>query len=208
MELDGSDRHDRFMSPRYRFFALIALALGACQGVPPSTAAPVLIDLPISYEPFTRVHVEWKERLPQSYAFREIVGDYRLARAKLNELRIEAYRSGLSIVGPAFCLFYDDPGETPIHQLRARICLPVHAGEDRAGTWTYEVLPRQTVVYAAVAGSHGKVPLAYSALFSFIAEHGWVPNGPIRELYLADPKLDSRIQETLTEVQIPWAPAR
>jgi len=208
MELGVPDRHDRFMSPRNRFLALFALFLGACQGVPSSTAAPVLTDLPISYEPFTRVHVEWKERMPQSYAFREVVGDYRLTRAELNAFRLEAYRFGLQVAGPAFCLFYDDPGETPIDQLRARICLPVHAGEDRPGPWTFETLPRQTVVYAAVAGPHGKVPLTYSALFNFIAEHGWTPNGPIRELYLADPQLDSRIKETLTEVQLPWAPAR
>ena len=196
------------MKPRLHLLSLTLFGLTACASAPTMSSAPVLTDLPISYEPFTRVHVEWKERLPQSYAYIEVLGDYRLVYGKLEALRLEAYRFGLSLAGPAFSLFYDDPGETPIDQLRARVCLPVHAGEDQPGPWSFEVLPRKTVVYAAVAGSHPQVPLAYSALFAYIQEHGWVPSGPIREIYLADPSLDSRITEALTEVQIPWAAGR
>ena len=208
MDLTSWDRHDRSMRMSYCLMPLVVLTLAGCQGVPVRSAAPVLTDLPISYEPFTRVHVEWKERLPQSYVYREVVGDYRRTRGQLDGFRREAYRFGLSLAGPGFCLFYDDPGETHRDQLRARICLPVHSGEDLPGPWAFDVLPRQTVVYAAVAGTHGKVPLSYSALFKYIAEHNWVPNGPIRELYLADPAVDSRIKSALTEVQIPWASGR
>jgi effector-binding domain-containing protein len=188
-----------------RLLALVALSLASCQSYSAPHHAPPLVDVPISRPPFARVHVNWKERLPQSYAYREFVGDYRLARGELQRLRAEAYRYGLSLPGPAFCLFYDDPGEVPIDQLRSRVCLPVHAGEERDGPWSYDVLPRATVVYAAVAGPAGQVPLAYPALYRYLDANGWAETGPVREVYLADPTLDSELRELVTEVQIPWA---
>ena len=182
----------------------LCLATTACIGLASGKPAPVITDIPLTRSPFERVHTNWKERLPQSYAYRDLVGDYRLTSKEISSMRNEAYRYGLAPSGPAFCLYYDDPGETPMSKLRSRVCLPVHAGEVQSGPWQFDVLPRATVVYAAVSGPHRSVALAYSAIFKHIASNGWTVAGPICEIYLADPELDSRINEAITEVQIPW----
>ncbi|MFT5284924.1 MAG: effector-binding domain-containing protein [Planctomycetota bacterium] len=205
LDLDDADRHDRAMHQLIPNLVLFSCCLlSACIGLPAGDPAPVVTDIALSRTPYARVHTNWKERLPQSYAYREVLGDYRQSSQHLVEMRTEAYRYGLAISGPAFCLFYDDPGETPMAELRSRICLPVHAGEVQPGPWQFDVLPRSTVVYAAVSGPHRSVALSYSAIFNHIAENGWTVSGPICEIYLADPELDSRITEVITEVQIPW----
>jgi effector-binding domain-containing protein len=155
--------------------------------------------------PFTEVHVNWKERLGQAYAYRELHGDYRLVPARLDELRRHAYRYGLTLDGPAFSLFYDDPAEADVASLRARVCLPVANDESLAGPWDYDVLPSARVVYAVVSGPVGQVPLSYPGLLAYMAERRWVVDGPIRESYLHAPETPED-GAPLTEVQVPWRP--
>jgi effector-binding domain-containing protein len=148
----------------------------------------------------TPIEANWKERLEQPYVFLERRGDYRNLAEAMDRLVSEARALVLEAVGPPFALFLDDPGKTPLSELRARVCIPVDGRPARLGQLRYEILPRSMVVYARVQGTHADVARAYPALFAYLRQLGWQPGGPIREVYLSG----RGAAELLTEVQIPW----
>lgn len=195
-----------------RLRALGALFLATCAACAatgdPGAAAPrtppPVIDVVPARMPFDAVDVTWKERLALRYAYRQLSGDYRGTRAALAELRGALARRGLRAAGPAFALFYDDPGAVPAAELRSRVCVPVDGDEATAGPWAFDVLPGDKVVYCVTAADHGAVALSYPALFRYLAERGWVEVGPVREIYLTEAG-DGSTGPPLTEVQVPWS---
>jgi effector-binding domain-containing protein len=209
------------MDPRQRIRpALCALLLGpaalvACQARSPGDAASaggfdgvtVLPDVPVSQPPYDRVHVQWKQRLPQAYVFVELRGSYTAIGDALEEVFGEARAQGLEVTGAPFALYYDDPARTPANELRARACLPVSGGAPRAPL-TGAVLEATTVVYAFVGGAYPDVPRAYPALFEYMQRLGWVEAGPIRESYLVNPGQVEDWADLVCEVQIPAASGR
>lgn len=188
-------------APSRRLALLAGLSLLTACASGPRREAPQF-DLPLSRLPLQDVHVDWKERLPQRYVFREIVGDYRIAPDALDKLLESAYGFGLRPAGPPFVLYYDDPGRVPIEQLRARVCLPVAGTSEVTGPWQYDVLPSGTVAYAFVQAPRSAVALSYAGILAWLHENGWQPAGPIREIYALD---GTGAALPVTEVQIPWA---
>jgi len=153
-----------------------------------------------------RLEANWKERLAQPYAYVEHVGDYRRLGDSMRALFAAAAELELETSGPPFALFFDDPGQVPIERLRARACLPIaQRGSASAAGLQYDDLPRAMVVYARVGGPYPDVAGSYPVLFAYLRDLGWSPGGPIREIYLVNPKDVSDYRELLTEVQIPWA---
>jgi len=55
-----------------------------------------------------------------------------------------------------------------------------------------------------VHGAYPQLPRAYPALFAFVADHGWTPSVPLREVYLVDPAATEGPQELKAEIQLPW----
>ncbi len=162
------------------------------------------ISLPVTRAPFDEIHVEWKERLDQAYVYREYQGDYRQVHSALRSLINAARARKLKRSGPAFVLYYDDPGEVPVAELRARVCLTVEPGAAAIGDWKADRLPMATVVYAVVAGPLHNLPRVYPSLFAYLGKFGWVENGPIREVYLIEPGSVSNDEWLMSEVQVPW----
>ena len=185
---------------------LLAVCASACSSGPAAGGPSgwnVTPDVPISAAPYDIVHTSWKQRLDEAYVFVEHLGDYRAIGATIARLLTEAQSQGVVPTGPMFCLFYDDPGRVPIDRLRARACLPVQGAQRIGAPLGYDVLPGQPVVYAVVAGAYQEVPRAYPGLLGYLAERGWVEDGPWREIYL-NPEQAERPDELLTEVQVPW----
>jgi effector-binding domain-containing protein len=150
------------------------------------------------------LEANWKERIAQPYVHLEVRGDYRDMGAVMRRLFAAASEVQLEPSGAPFALFFDDPGQVAIEELRARACLPVRARPERLGTLSFDVLPRAMVVYARVAGAYPEVPRSYPALFTYLRELGWRAGGPIREVYLVDPGSVQSYAELVPEVQIPW----
>ena len=169
----------------------------------PSGAPQVLPDLPVAHSPFLSVEVSWKQRIAQGYVFLEARGSYTKIGAMLEELHARMDELGLAASGPPFGLYYDDPGEVPIDQLRMRACFPVDDAESPPPPLAYDVLSSTTCVYAFIGGAYPEVPRAYPALYAFMDELGWVENGPIREVYLVNPAEVQGYDELVAEVQIP-----
>jgi effector-binding domain-containing protein len=191
---------------------LVVLPLAACrssrvvEGPVPAqagTAAARAIVVPASAG-LTAVEANWKERLEQPYVFIEQRGDYRRLGDAMRRVLAAAEAQGLELDGTPFALFYDDPGRTPVGELRARACLPVAARPGRLGELAFDVLPRAMVVYARVPGPYPEVPRSYPALFAYLEQLGSLAGGPVRELYLVNPVEAANPAELWTEVQIPW----
>ncbi|MDF1797866.1 MAG: GyrI-like domain-containing protein [Planctomycetota bacterium] len=193
---------------------LCSLAVTACTSTDPATAddeldaawaSPTvsLPDVPVSVAPFDVVHVDWKQPLGEAYIYLNHVGDYRLAGARIAELFAEAKAQGAHLRGAPFLLFYDDPGKTPLDQLRARICVGLATDFSSLPPLYMDQLEARPVAYAAIGGAYSEVPRSYPGIFAYMAERGWSPGTPIREIYLVSPA-GVPVEQLVTEVQIPW----
>lgn len=160
-------------------------------------------DVPVSRAPFDEVAINWKHRLDQAYVYIEHRGDYRAIGAAFGGLLEALDAQQIAPTGPMFALYYDDPAQTPIAELRARACMPVSAGTSARGSLRFDVLPSTTVVYAVAAGAYSEVPRCYPALLAYLEERGWQLAGPIREVYV-NPEVALDGGELMTEVQLPW----
>lgn len=191
-----------------RSFVAVAVVvlLAACRAgrdkASDATAWQYTPDVEITETPFDDVHANWKERLDQAYVYRELRGSYTETGRLLPQLFEDAKRAGLTITGPPFALFYDDPGTTAVIELRSRACLPV-ASVDAAASISADTLPSATVAYAVVRGPYPEVPRAYRGLLEYMRRFGWVEAGPIREIYLVSPTSVPSYDALLCEIQIP-----
>lgn len=148
------------------------------------------------------IRCDWKERMAQPYVFLNHTGDYRFLGSSIRRL-LELGR-GLSVDGPPFALYFDDPATTPADELRARVCLPVqNQPEKLIDGLSYEVLPRSMVVYAQVPGPYDETGRSYGAVFTYMQKLGWERSGPLREIYLVNPAEVSDHNDLRAEVQVP-----
>jgi effector-binding domain-containing protein len=160
-------------------------------------------DLPISSAPFENVEANWKQRIDQPYVFVEFIGSYTETGRLLPMVHNAMQAQGVEPAGPPFALYYDDPGNTRIERLRSRACVPVNDRVSVTGDLAFDLLPSTTVVYAFASGAYPDVPRAYPGMYRYMAESGWVENGPIRETYLVSPTVAQDFENLLTEIQIP-----
>ena len=129
-------------------------------------------------------------------------GDYRELDAVMEQLL--ARTDSLERRGAPFVLFYDDPGRVAVDELRSRVCVPVQSRPARLDEFRYDELPRAMVVYACVEGGPEVTAQSYPILFAYLRELGWLPGGPVREVYLRADQ-SGNAGASLTEIQIPWA---
>jgi effector-binding domain-containing protein len=190
---------------------LVSLSL-ACQSSGPASsdrpgpqtaALEFAPDLPVARAPFDGLAANWKQRMPQPYAYREARGSYTQIGRLLESLHRDLLQIGWQPSGPPFALYYDDPAVTPVDELRMRACFPVDRIRATSEGLAVDELDSATVVYAFVAGPYPEVPRAYPKLFAYLDELGWVENGPVREVYLVNPADVQSWDELVTEVQIP-----
>ncbi|MEY2786155.1 MAG: hypothetical protein RL277_2367 [Planctomycetota bacterium] len=186
--------------------SLLALLPAACQNVgssgSSSVSPSVRADIAITQPPYSEVHCSYKERLALAYACIEVRGNYALVGRRLAELSSALEQQGLRPAGPPFALFYDDPANTPIDELKSRLCLPIEPGVEVRPPLMQDLLPAATVAYARVAGPYPEVPRSYPGLWQYLGRMGWKANGPIREIYLVAPGSVRDWSELLTEIQV------
>ena len=189
---------------------VVAATLAACHTPHRSPLPPARpeaqFDLPLARAPFDRVEANYKERLEQLYAYRELKGTYTATGRALPELHAALERAGVRASGPPFALFYDDPGRVPVADLRSRACIPIEAAPAAGSGVECDVLPRAHVVYAYVAGPYPEVPRAYPGVYAYLERMGWAEAGPIREIYHVPPASVTSFDDLVCEVQIPAAP--
>jgi effector-binding domain-containing protein len=130
------------------------------------------------------------------------VGPYGEASRIYQEIMEWLRQKQLKIVGPPLGWFYDNPEEVPAHKLRSDIGIPFKGEAKAESTIKIKEIPAQEVLYTVHKGPYREVGPAYTALFKYAKEKGYVPLGCPMEIYLNDP---SKVEESefLTEVQQP-----
>lgn len=166
------------------------------------------LDLPVAEPPYADLKANWKERLEERYVYVELRGSYTETARALGGLFQSLAAQKIEPAGAPFALYYDDPGHTPVAQLRSRACVPVPYDADVRAPCTVDTLPSAMVVYAYVGGPYGDVPRAYPGLYAYMKKLGWAEAGPIRESYLVSPGSVSDWAKLVTEVQLPAQPTR
>ena len=181
------------------------LCLCACSATPPVPSAP-RSGTPIPAASTTSPP-NWKERIEQPYLYREHRGDYRDIPALISGVLRDADALGVERHGEPFVLFYDDPGNVPLAELRARVCVPTIARPTSSDGFRFDVLPREMVAYARVPGGAPEAAQGYPELLAYMRTLGWHAGAPIREVYHGFTADGSHAAEQVTEVQIPRAEA-
>jgi len=116
----------------------------------------------------------------------------------------ENQRNGLKVVGPFMTLYYDsdyrekDATIECAAPVTGRISLTDPAMEVRT-------IPGGTFLTLLSKGPHMGLHSAWTRIGAYAEEHGYIPTGPHREVYLSDPN-EVAEEELLTELQIPVAP--
>ena len=179
-------------------------AAGAAPGTTPATtyAGPAAIPAQL-----VATDVSWKERLEQPYVYLEVFGDYRDVGSAMRSMLERARLAGVEPGGPPFVLYFDDPASVPVERLRARACLPIATRIGSVPGLSADLLPRAMVAYTRVRGPYPELPRVYPGLFAYLADHGWVPAGPLREIYQTDPGSVQTWNELESELQLPWTTA-
>jgi effector-binding domain-containing protein len=184
---------------------LCPLLVLACQSsknsLPPGAVS--LPDVPLSSAPFDVVHCAFKETLDQPYVFLELRGSYTATGPNLAEVAKRMSEQGVTASGPPFALFYDDPADVPIENLRSRIAFPVESVGSVRAPLQADVLRSSTVAYALVDGPYPEVPRCYPGLLAYVKKMHWALAGPIREIYHVAPGMVSDWSALRCEVQAP-----
>ncbi|MEE8469445.1 MAG: GyrI-like domain-containing protein [Planctomycetota bacterium] len=191
-------------------FVSVAAACSAARASAPAEPDPahwnIVPDLPIAAPPYERVTAHWKQRMEVPYVFLEHRGSYADTGALIPVLHRELSAQGLEPDGPPFCLFYDDPSQVAVRDLRSRAAIPVRGARAVLAPLAYEVLRSTTVGYAFVSGAYPDAPRAYPSVFAFLDRMHWEPAGPVREIYLVPPGSDPDPSKLVCEIQIEARP--
>ncbi len=182
------------------------LLLSAChspRGSLPPENLPNMPDVALSSAPFTEVHCAFKERLDQPYVYVELRGSYTTSGRSVPEVARLMVEQGLTPSGPPFGLFYDDPGDVPLAELRSRVGFPVDSQVPVKEPLKADVLASATVAYALVSGAYPEVPRCYPGLLEYVKKMHWALAGPIREIYLVEPGSVANWSVLRCEVQAP-----
>lgn len=191
--------------PRHPLFPFLALLSAACasSGSPPERVlapSPVVLaqeaGVELSMPPFREVHTQWKERMAQPYVYFEHRGERETFSGTMRALIEYAVHSKVETAGPPFGLFAD--GHPP------RACLPVLENPAQPGL-PFAMLPSAMVAYAVVSGPYPDAPRALPGVAADMAEKGWQPRGPVREIYLVNPAEVATYAALATEIQVPWS---
>lgn len=107
---------------------------------------------------------------------------------------------GIGPAGAPFLVMLDVIDEEMTGSIQ--ICIPVPGPFEDAGPVDSVEMPEATVAATLHKGAYDEVTPAYHAISSWMADNGWEPAGPPREIYLNDPT-EVTVSEQLTEVQWP-----
>lgn len=136
--------------------------------------------------------------LPMQGPYNQIPDGYR----KLYEW-IDHY--GLQPAGMPEAIYLTTPETTPEPEALWELWAPVAPGlsetepaEDHIGV---KQVAQETVASAMHRGSYDTLSSTYEALGNWVAENGYVPVGPPREIYMSPAEIPP--EDTLTEIQFP-----
>jgi DNA gyrase inhibitor GyrI len=117
-------------------------------------------------------------------------GSYGRVGTTMRELKAWMDSKGIEQAGNAFCLYYDNPSETPEVQLRSEVCIPVLKPFSPEGRFQFKELSEVEVAETRHEGTPEKFAQTYGPFLESLIREGYRLLGPAREYY--DNVLDVR----------------
>ena len=105
--------------------------------------------------------------------------------------------------GPSFVIFDQDPASTAPNSLTCKIGYPVHPSAKARHIATIERLPSVTAAVIQWNGHLDDQPAMCDTLSRWISSRGYVPSGPIMEVYLNGERRNPSPASDMTEIRWP-----
>jgi len=91
---------------------------------------------------------------------------------------------GMEQSGYPFCLYYDNPSETPALQLRSEACIPVGKTFESEGQFKMKQFPESQVAETRHVGPPEEFAKTYGPFLEGLLNQGYQLAGPAREYYM------------------------
>jgi DNA gyrase inhibitor GyrI len=153
--------------------------------------------------------VELKTDTAFSYVALEMKGSYDQHEAAFTKLYEEAMNQGI-YGGMPFGIYYNDPDDTPVEQLKWDVGFAAPAGGAPKAPlalkkWNYTTMA--SLKYRGVFGGEDMIQ-AYARVYRWIAENGYQPAGPMMEVFLNTPSPDENgVLYGAVQIIVPVKPA-
>lgn len=117
-------------------------------------------------------------------AFVENKGSYSQIGRSMRDLKDWIDSKGIEQSGYPFCLFYDNPTETPKDELRSEACIPVGKAFDPEGEFKLKELEETQVAETRHQGPPEEFAKTYGPFLEGLLNQGFRIVGPAREYFM------------------------
>ena len=118
-------------------------------------------------------------------AYVERRGPYSGMREAMQGLKRWLDKKGIEQAGYPFCLFYDNPSETPENELRSEACMQVGKGCASEEPYKVKELEETLVAETRHGGPPEEFPATYGPFLEGLLKQGYTLVGPAREYFMA-----------------------
>ena len=127
--------------------------------------------------------ISYRTSPPMTVVYAERRGSYSGIGEAMAELSGWLKSVGAEPAGDPFCLFYDNPGETPERELRSEACIPVKARVSPAGKFRSKDIPQTQVAETKHSGPPEEFGRTYGPFLEGLLKQGFSLDGPAREYF-------------------------
>ncbi|HEY6282447.1 MAG TPA: GyrI-like domain-containing protein [Nitrososphaerales archaeon] len=133
-------------------------------------------------------------------------GSFSTIGESMRELKTWIDSKGIEQAGYPFCLFYDNPTETPEAELRSEACIPVAKAFEPEGNFKMKELGEAQVAETRHQGPPEEFAKTYGPFLEGLLNQGYQIVGPAREYFMAvsdvnGPGSGFLIQQAVTKKQ-------
>ncbi len=118
-------------------------------------------------------------------AYIERRGSYSSIGETMRELKDWIDSKGIEQSGYPFCLFYDNPTETPEEELRSEACIPVGVNFEAEGRYMARELETAQVAETRHQGLPEEFATTYGPFLEGLLKDGYRILGPAREYFMS-----------------------
>lgn len=111
-------------------------------------------------------------------------GPYAGVADAVRELKSWLDFKGVKQVGHPFCLYYDNPTETPEQELRSEVCIPVARALESEGKSRVKEMAETEVAETRHQGPPDQFAMTYGPFLEGLLKGGYRILGPAREYYM------------------------
>jgi len=119
------------------------------------------------------------------------MGPYSDAGKAIDEMMDMVQKQKLSVTGPPFGMYHDNPANVKPESARYEVCVPVvpetKSVMDKKTGFSVKDAPEMMIAVTDHMGPYDQVAPVYEKLYKWIAENKYEPAGPMIEWYLSDP---------------------